>query len=204
MKDYHTHHTVPQGGYLNAVTREDWQRVIDAPEQMIPCIGIHPWHAAEVELADIAFELDEWLTKYPQAHVGESGLDASDKYADSLGAQRALLEVHLGAAFRHDRMIQLHGVQAWSELLDILRRRHLHGTLPQVLLHAWNGSMEMAREFLALGVCFSIGLRELQHSKAEIRYARLPKERLFLESDNHPENWPRALAIFGLMRHGIS
>lgn len=203
MKDYHTHHPSPNGGYLCAVTRSDWERIAATPG-MTPCFGIHPWHAAEADPAELAFELDDWLTRYPQAGVGESGLDASPKHAETLDSQRLLLHIHLGAAFRHDRIIHLHGVRAWSELLDILRERERNRTLPRVLLHAWNGSHELAREFLKLGALFSVGLRELSHSAAAERYARIPEGRLFPETDDHPEHWARTVALLGLLRGGLS
>ncbi len=199
MKDYHTHVPVPQGGYLCSVTREDWVAVATTAG-MEPCFGIHPWHAAGVDAGELAFDLDDWLVRYPQAGVGETGLDASTKHAATLEEQRLLLHIHLGAAFRHERMVHLHGVQAWAEILDILRARERAGTLPRVLLHAWNGSHELAREFLKLGAIFSVGLRELSSPKAAERYARIPADRLFPESDGHPENWARTVALLGLLR----
>lgn len=203
MKDYHTHQVVPQGGYLCAVTREDWDKIAMAPG-MTPCFGVHPWHAHTVDAGQLAFELDDWLTRYPEAGVGESGLDASAAHRVTLEQQRLLLHIHLGAAFRHDRLVHLHGVQAWSELLTLLKEREKAGTLPRVLLHAWNGSHEMAREFLALGVIFSVGLRELSHPAAEQRYARIPEGRLFPETDDHPEHWGRTLALLNIIRGGIA
>ena len=203
MKDYHTHHPSPHGGYICAVTRNDWESISQAAG-MTPCFGVHPWHAHEYDPGEIAFELDDWLTRFPEAGVGETGLDATPAHADTLEAQRTMLHVHLGAAFRHDRMVQIHGVRAWSEILEILRTRHQNGTLPRVLLHAWNGSHEMAREFLQLGAFFSVGLRELSHSKAAERYARIPEGRLFPETDDHPENWARTVALLGLIRGGLA
>ncbi len=194
MKDYHTHFPGAHGGYLCAVTRADWEKVA-AAEGMTPCFGVHPWHAHEVDAAEIAFDLDDWLTRYPLAHVGESGLDAAAAHKPTLEAQRLLLHIHLGAAFRHERMVHLHGVHAWSELLEILRARARTNTLPRVLLHAWNGSHELAREFLKLGAIFSVGLRELQHPRAHERYSRIPADKLFPETDDHPEDWERTIAL---------
>ncbi|MBR1979577.1 MAG: TatD family hydrolase [Akkermansia sp.] len=199
MKDYHTHTPGPHGGYLCAVTRADWEKIA-AAEGMTPCFGVHPWHAHEADAAEIAFELDDWLTRYPQADVGESGLDAAERHKETLEAQRLMLHIHLGAAFRHDRMVHLHGVHAWAELLEILRLRARSNTLPRVLLHAWNGSHELAREFLKLGAVFSVGLRELSHPKAQERYARIPADKLFPETDDHPENWERTLALLTVHR----
>ena len=203
MKDYHTHHHNPAGGTLCAVTRNDWERIA-ATADMTPAFGVHPWHAHEVDPAELAFELDDWLARYPLAEVGESGLDGSERRKATLDQQRLLLHIHLGAAFRHDRLVHLHGVQAWSELLDILRERARCNTLPRVLLHAWNGSHEMAREFLTLGAIFSVGARELSHSRAQERYARLPEGHLFPESDDSPTDWPRTLALFRLLRRGLN
>lgn len=199
LKDYHTHTPGEHGGYLCSVTREDWERVVAAPG-MQPCLGIHPWYAHQVDPAEIAFELDEWLTRYPHADVGETGLDASPAHQDTLDQQRLLLHIHLGAAYRHGRMAHLHGVRAWGELLTLLRERQRPGTLPRILLHAWNGSHEMAREFMALGAIFSVGLRELTHPKARERYARIPADRLFPETDDHPENWARTVALLAILR----
>ena len=204
MKDYHTHHANPAGGTICAVTQADWGRVANTPG-MTPAFGVHPWHAHEVEdIADFAFQLDDMLSRYPEAEVGETGLDASEKHQHNLEAQRLLLHLHLGAAFRHDRLVHLHAVRAHAELLSILKERARCNTLPRVLLHAWNGSHEMAREFLALGAVFSVGLRELSHSRAEERYARIPEGKIFPESDDAPESWARTLALFRLVRGGIT
>ena len=203
MKDYHTHHPNPAGGSLCAVTRADWPGIA-ATEGMTPCFGVHPGHAHEEDVAELAFELDDWLSRYPQADVGETGLDASDRHRGTLEQQKLLLQVHLGAAFRHDRCVHLHGVRAWPELLRLLQERARCNTLPRIHLHAWNGPHELAREFLALGATFSVGLRELTHSRAEERYARIPEGRLFPESDDSPAEWPRTLALFRLLRNGLT
>lgn len=202
MKDYHTHIPGPHGGYLCSVTRQDWPRVAETPG-MTPCFGIHPWHAHEADAAEVAFDLDDWLSRYPQADVGETGLDASPRHKETLDSQRILLQVHLGAAFRHGRMVHLHGVHAWGELLHLMRERARINTLPRFLLHAWNGSHELAREFLQLGAIFSVGIRELSHPHAAERYARMPEGRLFPETDGHPEHWERTLALLHLVRHGL-
>lgn len=199
MQDYHTHHPSPHGGYLCSVTRGDWPRVA-AAEGMTPCFGIHPWHAETADPAELAFELDDWLSRYPQADVGETGLDGNEKHRGSMEAQQILLHIHLGAAFRHDRMAHLHGSHAWGEIESILRERHRTGTLPRVLLHAWNGSPELAKRFLSLGCIFSVGLRELLNPKAAERYAAIPRDKIFPESDDRPETFSQTLALLAAIK----
>ncbi len=195
--DYHTHHVVPQGGYLNAVTPADWSRIARAPQQMIPCFGLHPWQACELsDVGSFAFELDDYLACYPSAGVGECGLDGHEKHRPYWERQLELLHIQLGAAFRHERRAHLHGAGAWPEILAILRERRRAGVLPSVHLHAWNGSLEMAREFASLGASFSVGLRELEHPKASLRYARLTRAQIHPESDDSPEHWARICELY--------
>lgn len=203
MMDWHTHKPGAYGGYLCSVVREDWDFVA-AEHGMIPCFGIHPWYAGGVSVAQTAYDLDEYLSRFPQAQVGETGLDATSRHRDALEAQTLLLQVHLGAAFRHERLAHLHGAGAWSRLLELLRQREKTGTLPSVLLHAWNGSHEMAREFLDLGAVFSVGVRELSHPDAAARYARIPADKLHAESDDDPDSFPRAVALLALLRRDIA
>ncbi len=202
MMDYHAHSPGACGGYLCAVRRDDWDRVA-ATQGMIPCFGVHPWYAEQEPVAQIAYDLDEYLSRYPQAQVGETGLDATPGHCGTYDAQELLLQVHLGAAFRHERLVHLHGAGAWSKLLELLQQRARNNTLPRILLHAWNGSHELARAFLSLGAVFSVGVRELTHSKAADRYARIPADKLFAESDDDPESFPRAVELLALLRGDI-
>lgn len=203
MMDYHAHKPGPHGGYLCAVRRTDWEQVA-AATGMIPCFGVHPWYAEQASAVQIAYDLDEYLSRYPKAQVGETGLDATPSHRGTLDAQELLLQVHLGAAFRHDRLAHLHGAGAWSKLLEMLQQRARNNTLPRVLLHAWNGSHELARAFLPLGAIFSVGVRELVHPKASERYARIPAGKLFAESDDAPDSFPQAVRMLSALRGDIN
>ena len=96
MMDYHTHHVGSQGGYLCAVCREDWDRVAAACPPMIPCFGVHPWHAKDAPVAQTAYDLDEYLSRYPKAQVGESGLDATVGRHSAMSAWRTCTAPELG------------------------------------------------------------------------------------------------------------
>lgn len=197
--DYHAHFPHPAGGYLCAARRGDWENVA-AAEGMIPCFGVHPWYVAETSADDLRRDLDRWLAACPCAQVGESGLDGKKALRDGWEVQMRLLDVHADAAMRHDRLLQLHGAGAAGRLLDWARQRAQSGLLPRVHLHAWNGSPETAVSWLRLGATFSAGVREWLSPKAARRYAALPKDCLFPESDDDPSTWLESLRLWEAWR----
>ena len=197
--DYHAHIPHAAGGYLCSARRSDWERSA-ASGVMIPCFGVHPWYAAETTAEELCRDLDAWLAACPRAQVGESGLDGQTALRDGWEAQMRLLDVHADAAIRHGRLLQLHSAGAAGLLLDWARQRAQGGLLPRVHLHAWNGSPEMAASWLRLGATFSAGVREWRSPKAARRYAVLPKDRLFPESDDDPATWPESLRLWEVWR----
>ncbi len=192
--DAHTHVASGVPGNLCAVRREDWERVLEVAG-MVPFIGVHPWHAAGVDAARLAEDLTDYLERFPQAQVGECGLDGSPKYRASLPQQERVLDIQLDAAWRHGRCVHLHGSQAWGRLIDRLRERARRKALPPFLLHAWNGSPELATEAMKLGGRFSAGVRELRSPKAAARLCGIPAELLAAESDDDPPSLPEAVRL---------
>lgn len=193
--DYHTHMPHPGGGYLCTTRREEWDAAA-GEERMIPCLGVHPWYATQHKPVQIFRDLELFLGRYPRAQVGESGLDDSKRAKSSLALQMEFLELHADAAMHHKRLLQLHGAGAWGKLLEWAKRRAKLGTLPSLHLHAWNGSPELAGEFLRLGASFSLGPREWHSPGAQRKYGIQMIGRLFPESDDKPETWPESLSLW--------
>lgn len=196
--DYHAHCAHGGGGYLCCERRADWPSVVSDARRvgMIPCLGVHPWHASREDPADVGSALSRWLKEYPDAQVGESGLDGKTAAREGWEAQSALLDAHAEAAFVHGRLLQLHSAGAHGRLLGWAAERARCGRLPRIHLHAWNGSPEMARSWLRLGATFSAGVREWQSPRAAVRYAALPAESLFPESDADADSWPESLRLW--------
>lgn len=189
MIDYHTHHFNPDGGYLCTAHRQDWESVAEMAG-MLPCFGIHPHYISEISPCTLEKELEGFLIRYPHAQVGESGLDATPLFKHSSDLQETFLDIHADAALRHNRLLQLHGAKAWGKLLQWAKNRK--DNLPVLHLHAWNGSCELAKDFLKLGATFSAGVREWQSPHAQLRYSVIPRDRFFPESDDSPTSWVQA------------
>lgn len=192
--DAHTHVASGVPGNLCAVRREDWDRVLEV-SGMVPFLGVHPWYATGVDAGRLREDLERYLERFPHAQVGECGLDGSPKYRNSLSEQMVVLGVQLDAAFRYGRSVHLHGSHAWGRLLDVLRERGFRKELPPFLLHAWNGSPELAREAVKLGGRFSVGVRELRSPRAVERLRDIPPDLLAAESDDDPASLPEAVRL---------
>lgn len=123
--------------------------------------------------------LDRWILE--RARPDDSRLAGLRRA--SLAEQIEAFTWQLGVAAEHDLPVTIHCLEAWGALIDVLRR-----TQPPArgfLLHAYGGSAELARDFIALGAYFSFNgyfLGERQAAKRAV-FAMLPAERLLVETD---------------------
>lgn len=171
------------GGVVNGTCCEDWAAVAEltAGEGWLAAYGIHPWHI-EGRPADWLKRLRGMLEADTTAGVGEVGLDLWVAGAD-LADQVRVFEPQLDMAAELNRPLTIHCLRAWDPLLRILKGR----AVPQrgFLVHAFNGSAEVARELVALGARFSFSTAFVAPERAKLRevYWQLPLDRLLVETD---------------------
>lgn len=106
--------------------------------------------ADEVTEEDISL-LDEQLANDNVVAVGEIGLDYYHT-RDNKVRQKALFENMLGLARKHNLPVIVHSRKAMQDTFDILRKYDVAGSM-----HCYQGSAEMAREFINLGFYIGIG-----------------------------------------------
>lgn len=148
---------------------------------ILPCFGIHPWNAPEY--ADRLDDLDIPLKSTPA--IGEIGLDhrfVEDKNRYSV--QETVFCYQLDAAERSGKLVNLHTSGAEDFILKLLQKR----TLPAVIIHWYNGPMDLIKDFLDLGVYFTIGVEVLQSEQIRSLASMLPENRILTETDN-PNGW---------------
>ena len=131
-----------------AVSRNNWQRVIDlckTESGLFPAIGMHPLFLAEHTEDDLQ-ALETLLAKETVIAIGEIGLDF---YLPDLDPkqQQALFERQLEIAAHLQLPVLLHVRKAHEQVLRTLKRIQVPGGIA----HAFNGSLEQARQYLALG-----------------------------------------------------
>lgn len=164
-------------------TRERWPGVLalGGREGVNICLGLHPYFMDQHRDVDIE-ALDSAVNAHPElVAVGECGIDG--RFTETLDAQWALFDAQLRLAKRRSLPVVIHCVRA----NDLVAKRLRQLDMPAGgLIHAFAGSLEQARRFLALG--FTLGLGgAVTHPRAKrLRrtVAALPDSGFVLETDS--------------------
>jgi len=149
---------------------------------VLPAFGVHPWHA-ETLPQDWVDTLEHLLRTHASASVGEIGLDGL-RHRPDRETQRRICLLQLELAVRMKRPVVLHGARAWGDLLETIRP--FAGRLPGFVAHAFSGSKEMLREWVALGAYISFAGSVCNPNASHVRAAveTVPSDRLLIETDS--------------------
>lgn len=200
---------------VNGTSETDWpdvtalcRQLSTVALQLLPSYGLHPW--------DVGNRTPDWqrhllarLDADPAAALGEIGLDrwildsARPDDPRLAGLRRAPLEEQievfawqLTLAAERNLPASVHCLEAFGPLFDTLRAtpRPARG----FLLHAYNGSTQLAKGFADLGAYFSFNGAFLDPRKERLRhlYAMLPADRLLVETDAPAMRLPASRETF--------
>jgi TatD DNase family protein len=169
----------------------DWSAVADLADRydwVLPSFGVHPWYVQE-QPQDWLTQLEAMLQRYPQAGVGEMGLDRWIENAD-VELQQRFFHDQLTLARRLDRPASIHCLRAFGLLEATLKAVPLPAR--GLLLHSYGGPPEMVSGFVKLGAYFSVSpyfFHERKARQLETFSRVVPLERLLIETDA-PDMWP--------------
>ncbi len=174
----------------------DWdrQRELAATHPGLSMVfGLHPWWAKDARaVRDGLDRLEEALSQgFAPVAIGETGLDRSPRHKDTLEHQKVSLLGHLRIALDRDLPVVLHVVRSHGLMLECLRSLE---EVPRGMVHAFDGSLEVAREYQALGLHLSVGGRVCAPSARRLQRAvvAIRSERLLIETDA-PDQLPHGL-----------
>lgn len=196
----------------------DWPTVeeiarLSWPVRVIPCFGLHPWFVAEAGENWLG-ELEAVLRRWPEAPVGEIGLDCWKEPVDRDAQERAF-RAQWALAARLGRPAIVHCLRTWGwleEVLDSLIR------LDRFMLHGFGGPAELVASLTARGAWFSFAGSVLASGRTRQQAAlrAVPGDRLLVESDapdmappaefcrvadqSEPANTPAVLAAIAALR----
>ncbi|HEC18378.1 MAG TPA: TatD family deoxyribonuclease [Gammaproteobacteria bacterium] len=189
-----------------------WPRlreVCAAHPGLYPAYGLHPVYLAQHGADDVTSLASTILQHRPIA-VGEIGLDF---YLPELDRQRqqALFDAQLAVAAEARLPVLLHVRKAHDAVLHALRKTPVAGGI----CHAFNGSLQQAEQYLALGFKLGFGgMLTYERARRLHRLAQqLPLEAMVLETDapdmtvashhgerNSPEYLPECLQALATLR----
>ncbi|KAI8870398.1 Metallo-dependent hydrolase [Ramicandelaber brevisporus] len=199
---------------LNGTRPDDWPVVerfyLNYPDRVVPCFGVHPWYAHTVTIPTASIsnnntsasnpewldQLEQLLLKYPNAAVGEIGLDAvathpstNEKY--DMSHQERVFEVQIALAAQLMRPVCVHSVQVHGKMLEFFRKfnckQNPTSLPPRIMLHSYTGSADIAKQLatlkLKVGERFYFSFSKAINNRNTKWHALLPHDRLLIESD---------------------
>lgn len=182
-----------------------------AEARLYPALGLHPIYIQQ-HGDDAVQWLEQQLAITPEVvAIGEIGLDFFVAELDRQ-RQQSLFEAQLRIARDAHLPVILHIRKSYDQVLSTLRRIPVKGGIA----HAFNGSIEQAKRFIALGFTLGFGGTMTYDGANRIhRLAReLPLAAIVLESDapdmvgvahrgqrNSPEYLPEYLAALAQLRN---
>jgi len=167
---------------IPAVDAAHWDGLInlcrDQPG-LYPALGMHPVFL-QCHSRDHLPKLVEAIGRYRPVAVGEIGLDFYIKETDRQ-AQQVLFEAQLAIAHDSRLPVILHVRKAHDEVLKLLRKQRVEGGI----VHAFNGSIQQAQQYLQLGFKLGFGGMLTYERSRKIRALarQLPLQAIVLETD---------------------
>ena len=135
--------------------------------------------ADEITSEDIML-LDCQLSEDKVVAVGEIGLDYYHT-KDNKNKQIELFEKMLNLALKHDLPVIVHSRKAMQDTFDILKKHNVIGSL-----HSYQGSAEMAFEFIKLGFYIGFGgtVTHKNNKKAKRVLEKIDINHVLIETDS--------------------
>jgi TatD DNase family protein len=196
-----------------SIHRDNWDTVLQLCNQhdaLFPALGLHPLFVEKHSPSDID-DLQEYLDNNHVVAIGEIGLDFYNKDTDR-DRQVYFLQQQLQVAEKYQLPVLLHIRKAHNDILTYLKKYRLCGGIA----HAFNGSVEQAREYIKLGFKLGFGGVITYAGSTKIRklVRDLPLQSIVLETDapdmsgaahkgerNSPEFLPEALDSLAEIRN---
>lgn len=167
---------------IPGIQRSTWPALVDlcaADGHLHLALGMHPVYLGQHRPDHVQALADAVAAARPVA-IGEIGLDWQLRDLDRARQQR-LLEDQLAIAEDAGLPVVLHVRKAHDRVLATLARFRLRGGF----CHAFNGSLDQGKRYLAMGFCLGFGgMLTFERSSRLRRLAvELPLEAIVLETD---------------------
>lgn len=164
---------------------------------LVYTLGIHPLYSNQLQAGDLEIvdqQIAQSLSDPRFVGVGEIGLDY---FVEDLDPQQQdfIFNAQLDLAEKYQLPVILHVRRSQDAVLKALRRRNIPGGIA----HAFNGSLQQAEQFIALGFKLGFGGAATYERALQIRrlLKDLPLESIVTETDapDIPPAWLRSEGV---------
>lgn len=167
---------------LNGIDQKSNEEVLELSknhDNVYAALGYFHTLADEITDEDISL-LDKQLESDNVIAIGEIGLDYYER-KDNKDKQKELFEKMLNLAEKHNLPVIVHSRKAMQDSYDILKKHNAVGSM-----HSYQGSAEMAQEFIKLGFYIGIGgtITHKNNKKTKEMIKRIGIDHVLLETDS--------------------
>lgn len=144
-------------------------------------LGLYPTEAGKLTAAEIDAELDFIRSRKTEvAAIGEIGLDYQEAATgEDKGRQQRLFELQIELAKELGKPVIVHSRKAEKEVVETLKKLNCK----RVILHAFHGSLNLAKEAADAGFYVTIPSNVGRSSQFQAIAKQLPLSRLMTETD---------------------
>ena len=114
-------------------------RISEEFSNIKPFIGLHPWKVPETPRSEVE-RLMKLCDSEEVIGLGEVGLDG--RMGRSYGRQKEVFEKFCEIASEYDLPMNLHALDAWRDVLEILRKHDVE----KAILHWYSGPIDLLEE----------------------------------------------------------
>ena len=145
-----------------------------------PTAGVHPSEAGSDYLEQLAY-LEDFINNNKVYAIGECGLDYYWT-KENMEYQKSLFKGQIELSIKYNLPIIIHMRDATQDTYELLKE--YKGKIKGVM-HCYSGSLEMAHEFIKLGLHISLGgpvtFKNAKEPKAVA--SNIPLDKLLIETD---------------------
>ena len=181
--DIHTHNTESTADIFSLlnVFLSDYPEL---PANKPISVGLHPWHIDTESSALAEKILRKAASLVNVAALGETGLDKSIKTDPDI--QERVFRLHAEIAEQQKKPLIIHCVKAFQEIIRL--KKDINPTIAWII-HGFRGSEDLASELIRHGFWISLNQWIIRNpEKGRAILGKIPPEKLFLETDEYPDN----------------
>ncbi|MHC5202675.1 TatD family hydrolase [Myroides sp. LJL119] len=175
----HTHQLISQDNIVEILQVYPNLIGLDVPTFSI---GIHPWYISLNQVEQDLQTIENVIQTKACLAIGECGLDKNSSV--SLSDQLQVFQSQLLLAQKYKKAVILHLVSHFDHAMAL--KKDLDITVP-LIVHGFRKSLSLAQNLIDKGFYLSFGSALLKSDKLQETFKSLPKERLFLETDDQTD-----------------